>query len=437
MTSLFRRLWRLEGTVDRMTYATAGVVAFALKFSVDWTISRFVFHRVWTPLSYWRLTPLVGPSVITPAMFLTLFLVALPFLWFGMAMTLLRLRDAGRSAGWAALFFVPFINLPFFLVLAALPPRGAPARDRSGDVEAAFFAVLLTVSIGAVVVGLATRVLETYGVGVFVAVPFSVGYLSAFVVSRRASASRRSPYIVALVALALLGGIVLAVAWEGALCLLMAMPLAIVVALLGAYCGAHSGRHFPAPRSATLAVLLVPLTLFVETAAHRQPPLYAVTTGIVVDAPAERVWRNVLAFGDITEPPEWYFRAGIAYPLRARIDGNTRYCEFDTGTFIEPIRVRSAPTRLAFDVAANPEPMRELSPYGRIDAPHLHGFLVSQRGEFVLKAIDARHTLLTGTTWYRHRLWPATYWRWWSDATIHRIHLRVLRHIKTLAENAA
>jgi hypothetical protein len=41
---------------------------------------------------------------------------------------------------------------------------------------------------------------------------------------------------------------------------------------------------------------------------------------------------------------------------------------------------------------------------------------------------------LEGTTWYRHGLWPAEYWRWWSDAIIHRIHLRVLRHVRMLAE---
>ena len=31
-------------------------------------------------------------------------------------------------------------------------------------------------------------------------------------------------------------------------------------------------------------------------------------------------------------------------------------------------------------------------------------------------------------------MWPAFYWRLWSDAIIHRIHLRVLNHIKELAE---
>lgn len=31
-------------------------------------------------------------------------------------------------------------------------------------------------------------------------------------------------------------------------------------------------------------------------------------------------------------------------------------------------------------------------------------------------------------------MWPAEYWQLWSDAIIHRIHLRVLTHIKRLAE---
>jgi hypothetical protein len=44
------------------------------------------------------------------------------------------------------------------------------------------------------------------------------------------------------------------------------------------------------------------------------------------------------------------------------------------------------------------------------------------------------HTLLEGTSWYQHGLWPAEYWRWRSDAIIHRIHSRVLAHVGTLAE---
>jgi hypothetical protein len=32
-------------------------------------------------------------------------------------------------------------------------------------------------------------------------------------------------------------------------------------------------------------------------------------------------------------------------------------------------------------------------------------------------------------------MWPAVYWHIWSDYIIHRIHLRVLNHIKQAAEH--
>ena len=440
VTAMLRRLWNLDGSVGRGAYALAGIAGFAIKFCVDWLIASVGYGVRWTPLSYWRLINLDTPS-ITPAMFLPLFAVSVPFLWFGMAMTLLRLRDAGRSAGWAAFFFFPLLNVVLFLVLVVLPHRPARTKDRSGDVEAAFFAILLTVGVAAVAIALATKVLEIYGIGLFVAVPFSAGYLSGFLVARREGSSAARPYIVALLALTLLGGFLTAVAWEGVVCLVMSLPLALVVVLLGAYCGARSGRRLGHPPMATpvySVVILLPLVLLAESSAHLQAPLYRVESAIVVQASPEQVWRNVVAFSDITERPEWYFRAGIAYPLRARIRGNgvgaVRHCQFTTGTFVEPIDVWNEPALLRFRVTANPAPMAELSPYANVDPPHLHGFLVSEQGQFELRPLSGGRTLLVGTTWYRHHLWPAAYWRLWSDAIIHRIHLRVLRHIKARSE---
>jgi hypothetical protein len=77
--------------------------------------------------------------------------------------------------------------------------------------------------------------------------------------------------------------------------------------------------------------------------------------------------------------------------------------------------------------------MREWSPY-TIHPPHLDGYLVSRRGEFRLIPLDGGRTRLEGSTWYTNRMWPDFYWRLWSDAIIHRIHLRVLNNIKGLAE---
>jgi hypothetical protein len=175
----------------------------------------------------------------------------------------------------------------------------------------------------------------------------------------------------------------------------------------------------------------------IEGVVRPMPPVYEVGTSIEINASPENVWNQVVAFAQIPEPKEWLFRAGIAYPVRAEIIGQgpgaERHCVFSTGQFVEPIEVWDEPRLLKFSVTSNPPPMREWSPYGNIDTPHLHGFFESNGGQFSLTELPGGRTRLEGTTWYKHTLWPAVYWRNWSDYIIHRIHLRVLRHIEILS----
>ena len=117
--------------------------------------------------------------------------------------------------------------------------------------------------------------------------------------------------------------------------------------------------------------------------------------------------------------------------------GAVRLCEFTTGAFVEPITVWEPGRRLAFDVLEQPAPMRERGLFGDIHAPHLNGYFVSERGQFLLTALPDGGTRLEGTTWYHHHIWPSGYWRLWSDAVLHRIHGRVLDHVQTLAEAEA
>ena len=137
-------------------------------------------------------------------------------------------------------------------------------------------------------------------------------------------------------------------------------------------------------------------------------------------------------------PPAWYFRWGIAYPVRAVIHGDgvgaVRRCEFSTGAFVEPITAWDAPRRLAFDVTAQPDPMRELSPYAALHLPHLDSAFRARRGEFRLVALPGGRTRLEGSTWYTLDMAPARYWRLWADGFVHAIHERVLAHVKGLAE---
>ncbi|HET8964564.1 MAG TPA: hypothetical protein VFN20_00015, partial [Candidatus Acidoferrum sp.] len=138
---------------------------------------------------------------------------------------------------------------------------------------------------------------------------------------------------------------------------------------------------------------------------------------------------------EIPPPKETLFRAGIAYPIRAEIAGHgpgaVRHCVFSTGRFVEPITIWDEPHLLRFSVTENPAPMNELTPYGHIEAKHLHGYFESHQGQFLLTELPGGRTRVEGTTWYSHSMWPETYWHWWSDFIIHRIHMRVLEHIRS------
>jgi hypothetical protein len=187
------------------------------------------------------------------------------------------------------------------------------------------------------------------------------------------------------------------------------------------------------------ALLLLPLG--VGSAAYDSavvPSVYEVTTSIEIAATPDSVWQHVITYADMPEPTEWLFRSGIAYPRRVRLAGAgvgaTRFCDFSTGSFVEPITAWEPARRLEFDVVASAAPMKEWSPYGDIEPAHLHGYFNSRKGRFVLQPLENGHTRLEGATWYEHGLEPGPYWRWWSDAIVHRIHRRVLTHIKQLSE---
>jgi len=234
-------------------------------------------------------------------------------------------------------------------------------------------------------------------------------------------------------------GAVFLLAFEGAVCIAMAIPLGLLVGLLGAVMGraiALSGQRAIPP--ALSAMLLLPVSVSLERPGATGRILHRVQSSIVVNAPPERVWVHVIAFRPIPEPAGLVFRLGIAYPRYARIEGAgvgaVRYCVFSTGPFVEPITHWEPGRRLGFDVVSSPEPLRELSLYSSISPPHLHDYLRSRRGEFRLIALAGGRTRLEGSTWYEIEMAPEAYWQLWSDFLIHRIHDRVLDHIKREAE---
>ncbi len=442
-------LWFGSPPVTRRAYATSGFGLMALKYVIEALVVHQVTGRWFSPLDYLnplltaRQTALAGNDGLLAAMAVW----TLPFLWIGVSMTWRRLEDAGCPPLLAALYFVPLLNYLLMLTLCGLPSRPRTSTERPGSVAAgaregmrsALLGAALGTAIALLMTGASVLVFGAYGTTLFAATPFVMGAASAFVYNAGARRSLGTTLLVATGAVVLAGFAILLFALEGVLCLAMAAPLAIVLALMGAVAGRALALRSAAP-SPGLAALVFPLPLIAGLQGAAPPRLepHVVLTVVEVDAPPEVVWRHVLAFSTVPEPPAWIFRLGIAYPQRASIVGRgagaVRRCEFSTGAFVEPITVWDEPRRLAFDVVRQPPTMTELSPYRHVAAPHLDGYLVVRSGEFRLLDLPGARTRLEGRTFYEMKVAPAAYWALWSDALIHAIHQRVLAHIKTRAE---
>jgi uncharacterized membrane protein YhaH (DUF805 family) len=457
------RWWNWNRPLGRKSYFLIGAGLMLVKFAMDWSVSRFVFERDWKPWSYlfWpqhqRLTGgrLDDPQALALAN--TLLWLSVPFATMGVILTLRRLRDARLTQALVVLFFVPVVNWLFFLILSlaeSRPPAPEPlaAADRIMqehgrrarrpiNKRAATKAVVLSITVTVLIVVLGTIALADYGMVLFVGSPFFLGFLAAMVHNETGEESVRSCVAVAMTAVTCVGVVLLLFAIEGLICLAMAAPLAYPMAFLGAVVGhGVSSRRSPRRQQRLLLLLLtttMPMLMAAEHRARPEPTLWQVTTTVEINAPAETVWRNVVAFPPINEPPDWLFGAGVAYPQRAEIQGHgigaVRHCIFSTGAFVEPIDVWDEPNVLRFRVVEQPLPMHEFSPWD-IHPPHLDNYLVSREGEFRLTRLADGRTRLDGTTWYTNRMWPENYWRLWSDFIIHRIHGRVLEHIRAVSE---
>ncbi len=444
------RLWiTFEGPVDRRAYVASGALLFVVKYALDLVLTYAAHGSFWPPWTYflpvfdWRRQALGDAAAwLSP----TLLAVSLPFMWIGMSMSVRRAVNAGRSPWIGLTFLIPVVHLvaiPYLALAAERHETSVAPMVRSTDsfrrrFVAACAGIGIGVAIALVMVGVCALIFESYDNSLFFLSPVFMGVSSGYWYNRVAVRPAHETVAVGALVVVVATLALLMIAAEGVFCLAMAAPIAFVLVLFGALIGRAIAGMGATPIGGTLILLLLPFLSGFE--AHTKPPstVFEVRSHVDVAAPADVVWRSVISFSDIKEPPEWFFRHGISYPIRARIEGEgvgaVRYCEFSTGPFVEPVTHWEPGKRLAFGVTSQPPPMEEWTPYRGVHPPHLDGYLESQRGEFRLVPLVGGGTRLEGSTWYVVRMSPEGYWRLWSDFFIGRIHARVLRHIKREAE---
>ncbi len=446
----------LSQPVDRTTYAITGFSLMALKFIIDFLVARFFFEKTWSPIDYiiWpngNATVLLRMGEDERIFGLTMLAISIPFIIIGTTMTFQRLKSACLPPILVLLFFVPVVNLFLIGILCVRIPKQpspeladltpVPETPKPGILYlfgATFLSALLTVCM----VVLGANLLANYGFALFIGAPFAHGFFSVLIYGWKTPQPFWRCISIGLQSTILAGCLLFFFGIEGAICLLMFLPLGLILALLGC-CFGYMVQARPWLQKSFPSIILMPLAglpfvMGMESNFEPASMLRQVDSSIIIQAEPATVWDVVVAFPPIPDDNlPWYFRTGVAYPVRAEIHGDgvgaVRKCVFSTGPFIEPITRWEKPHRLSFDVIDQPCPMHELSPY-KIHPPHLENYLRSQKGEFRLVDLGNGTTLLEGTTWYKNRMWPQEYWGQWSDAIIHQVHLRVLDHIRQHAE---
>ena len=229
MLDRWLRLWfGFRDPVDRGTYFRHGAGLMVFKYAIDALLIWRFAGRVWTPLNY--LSPLLSTRTellrgAPPWLIPVLVAIALPFLWIGVSMSMRRAADAGASPWIALLFFVPALNFVLMAVLSLLPSKSTvdwpvepppPAVD--DRLKSALLGVAAAQGILLLTVGVGIYLRRTYSAGLFLGVPFTVGYISSYIYNRGYDRPPGQSIVIAMASVAIGAGLLILFALEGAVC---------------------------------------------------------------------------------------------------------------------------------------------------------------------------------------------------------------------------
>ncbi|MDB5288364.1 MAG: hypothetical protein JWR05_3313 [Mucilaginibacter sp.] len=214
---------------------------------------------------------------------------------------------------------------------------------------------------------------------------------------------------------------------EGFICLLIVSPLLITFIVTGAFAGRAMFKRNNQELNVSIIALLLVVFVIDSTSEHHYQNMVADT--VVINAPVNKVWKNVVAYKRIKVPGKfWLFRVGMPSPVESTAEGYylgaKRKCVFSNGyVFDEKIVTYEENKNLTFDITDQPRD------------PEIMGHIDILRGQFLLKDNGDNTTTLIGNSWYKLYVFPTWYYDIWAKSITRNVHLRVMEHIKQLSEN--
>ena len=280
-------------------------------------------------------------------------------------------------------------------------------------------------------------------IGFIFILPFVIGCITVYFASPEMSQKWIYRIFAPLLTSSLCLIISMLIGWEGLICLIMALPIYLPIASLG---GIFTGILLGIYKKNTMhsfafaGLLLTPfVSSSIENKLQYEPEIREVHTLIQIDAPKEKVWKNIVRIPKITEPQNsFFYTMGFPRPVEATlsfegIDG-VREAIFEKGLlFLETITVWEENKIIGFKIKADPKstPLTTLDEHVVVGGEYFDTLF----GQYEIIPLNENSVKLKLFSRYRLSTRFNFYAELWSDFLMRDIQNNILNVLKSRVED--
>lgn len=329
--------------------------------------------------------------------------------------------------------------------LITIPPRNRYLRSKSliqGAAVGAAYGVFLRLLIWFPKMGsIANSTNLVMTLAFIVLGPLVIGFLTI----RQAESHQTTPIWIWIVlpwaSVAVMMAATALFAIEGAICIVMALPIALVLSSIGGVVAGIISRRHRIDRTPTLCLAVLPF-LLAHAEARLNAPLETrtVSSEIRIHASPQVVWQNIERVPAISPAelrPNWTHRIGFPRPIEATLSlegvGGVRHASFERGLlFIETVTAWEPEHRLAFSIRADSAhiPTTTLDEHVTIGGRYFDVL----DGEYLIEPIDHGDVILHLTSHQRLSTGFNGYAGLWTDAVMQNLQTSILQVIQHRCE---
>jgi hypothetical protein len=273
--------------------------------------------------------------------------------------------------------------------------------------------------------------------------PLVIGFLTIRRLEQEQPTSWPNRIFLPWLAVSCMMAVIALFAWEGAICVAMALPITLVLASLGGVAAGLLARRMPVSRGPAVCFALLPLLLAPAESLLPAPVQTRTVNSVVrIHANPHIVWQNIERVPAIAASelrPNWTHRIGFPRPVEATLScegvGGVRHASFEHGLmFIETINVWEPERRLAFRIRADSAeiPATTLDEHVTIGGRYFDVL----DGEYRLESLANGDTLLHLTSHQRLSTDFNGYAGLWTDAVMQNLQTSILEVVQHRCEHA-